>query len=376
MKPRERVAACIRHQEPDRPPIDLGGQSNTTLTRAAFDALMLSLGSTDTPGGVVSRAFQTVEAPEWLLQRFGVDLRSVKPGKPVVSGERTYPDGSYTDHWGVTFAPALGGTYYDVSRSPLRDAEYGDLDAYHPFDPSDRGISEGAEEKARQIADDTDFALVGNLTESQIFERAWHLRGFDQFLMDLHTDKKLSHKLLRIITDFQIQKTEGFLRKVGRWLSIVKVSDDLAGQLNPLVSPETYREMLKPYHREYFAHIRKLTDAQIALHCCGNLRPLLPDLMEAGVQIIHPFQACCEAMEPSGLKREFGSELIFWGGMDTQRFLPRASVQEVRAEARRIISLMSPGGGFIFAPSHNLQADVPPENVTAMYDEAQRAAPG
>jgi uroporphyrinogen decarboxylase len=324
---------------------------------------------------MMSRAFQTVEAPESWLERFGVDFRSVKPGKPRASGEKTFSDGSYTDYWGVTFAPALGGSYYDISSNPLRNALYGELDAYRPFDPADAGISDGAEEKARHIAENTEYALVGNLTESQIFERAWQLRGFDQFLMDLHLDKKLSHKLLRIVTDIQIQRADQFLQKVGRYLSIVKVSDDLAGQLNPLMSPQTYREMLKPYHKEYFAHIRKRTDAQIALHSCGNIRPLLPDIMDTGVQIIHPFQSCCDAMEPAGLKKDFGAHLVFWGGMDTQRFLPKASPGEVRVEARRIISLMSGNGGFIFAPSHNLQADVPVENIVAMYEEAQRPVP-
>jgi uroporphyrinogen decarboxylase len=376
MTPRQRVTACLLHQAPDRPPVDLGGQSNTSLTRAAFDALMQHWGSTDSPVETLSRAFQTVEVPESILERFGVDLRSVKPGKPRACDEHTFPDGSYSDCWGVTFAPALGGAYYDISVNPLRNAGYGDLDAYRPFDPADEGISDGAEEKARRVVERTEFALVGNLTESQIFERAWQLRGFDQFLMDLHLDKRFAHKLLRLVTDFQIRRIEPFLKKVGRYLSIVKISDDLAGQLAPLMSPGTYREMLKPYHAEYFEHIRTQTDAPIALHSCGNIRPLLPDLLDAGVQVIHPFQSCCDAMEPAGLKKEFGSHLVFWGGMDTQRFLPRASVDEVRAEARRIISLMSGNGGFIFAPSHNLQADVPPANVTAMYDEAQRVVAG
>jgi uroporphyrinogen decarboxylase len=314
--------------------------------------------------------------PESILERFGVDLRSVKTGKPRSSGECAFPDGSYRDCWGVTFAPALGGAYYDISANPLREANIDDLDAYHPFDPLDSGISEGAEDRARRIVEDTDYALVGNLTESQIFERAWQLRGFEQFLMDLHLDKRFAHKLLRLVTDFQIQRLDPFLRGVGKHLSIVKVSDDLAGQLMPLMSPETYREMLRPYHTEYFAHIRERTDAPLALHSCGNIRPLIPDLLDAGVQVIHPFQACCDAMEPSGLKREFGSRLVFWGGMDTQKFLPHATPEAVCAQVRRIIALMSGNGGFIFAPSHNLQGDVPPANIDAMYSEAQRTAVG
>lgn len=156
----------------------------------------------------------------------------------------------------------------------------------------------------------------------------------------------------------------------------MRISDDLAGQLSPLMSPETYREMLKPYHKELFQAIRKRTDARIALHSCGNVRSLLPDIIDIGVQVFHPFQHCCDAMEPAVLKREFGSDLIFWGGMDTQRFLPNATPEEVRAEVRRITAIMCGKGGFIFAPTHNLQGDVPPENVVVMYDEAQRVLCG
>jgi uroporphyrinogen decarboxylase len=376
MSPRERVAACLLHKETDRPPIDLGGQSNTSLTQAAFEALGRHWGSSEAPAGEMARHFQTVEVPESFLLRFGVDVRSVKPGKPRASSARSLPDGSYVDPWGVTFSPALGGTYYDISASPLRAAEYDQIDGYRPFDPSDPGISEGAGETARRVFETTGFALIGNLTETQIFERAWYARGFDQFLMDLHIDKKLAHGLLRRVTDIQIERVGRFLEKVGRYLSIVRISDDLAGQLSPLMSPETYREMLKPYHRELFQHIRKLTDARIALHSCGNVQPLLPDIIDTGVQVIHPFQHCCDAMDPAGLKREFGADLVFWGGMDTQKFLPRATPGEVRAEVRRITALMRGNGGFLFAPTHNLQGDVPAENVVAMYEEAQRVIAG
>jgi uroporphyrinogen decarboxylase len=376
MIPKERVSASLLHQATDRPPIDLGGQSNTSLTRAAFDALSAYLGSSEKPAGVMARHFQTVEVPEALLQRFGVDVRGVKPGKPHASAARTLPDGSFVDYWGVTFSPALGGTYYDISANPLREAEYDQLDEYQPFDPADPGISEGAEATARAVFEGTGFSLIGNLTESQIFERAWYARGFDQFLMELHIDKKFTHKLLRRVTDIQIQRVDRFLQKVGRYLSIVRISDDLAGQLSPLMSPETYREMLKPYHTEFFQAIRKRTNARIALHSCGNVRPLLPDIIDTGVEVLHPFQHCCDAMEPAALKREFGSDLVFWGGMDTQRFLPKAAPEEVRAEVRRITDIMCGKGGFIFAPTHNLQGDVPPENVVAMYEEAQKVRCG
>jgi len=371
MNSRERVALCLNHKSADRVPIDLGGQSNTSLTRGAFEALRRYRGESDVQAPIMAKHFQTIEVPEEYLRTFGVDVRGIKPGKPKQKSEKWLEDGSYIDHWGVTYSPAMGGAYYDITANPLRDAEYGDLEAYDYYDPLDEGISEGAHEKAKTLYETTEYAIVANLTEAQIFERAWYLRGLDSFLMDLCLDKRFAHRLLRMVTDIQKQRAEQFLRKTGEYLSIVKVSDDLAGQLSPIISPDMYREMIKPYHIEYFDHMRKFTDAPIALHCCGNIRPLLPDVIDTGVRILHPFQFSCGAMEPAALKTEFGKDIVFWGGMDTQKFLPQASAAEVKKEVRKIVSIMADGGGFIFSPTHNLQADIPPENIIAMYEEAQ-----
>ena len=131
-----------------------------------------------------------------------------------------------------------------------------------------------------------------------------------------------------------------------------------------------YREKIFPYHSEYFSYIKRHTGAKLALHCYGNVRPLLHDIIEAGVDIIHSVQQSCPAMGISGLKKDFGSEIVFWGGMDVQNFLPVASVEQVRKEVRRLIDTLGSGGGYIFGPSHNIQADVPPQNIEAMYEAA------
>jgi uroporphyrinogen decarboxylase len=370
MTGRERFLGAAEHRETDRVPVDLGGTSVTTLTSGAYRALTEYLGGGDAGGGsVIWKAFQNVSLPEEILKRFQVDFRSVTPGKPdnfrVVEEEDT----TWRDEWGITYRPSAGGLYSDIVRNPLADATSGDLDRYPWPDPDDPGRTRGLAERAKTLHGDTDHAVIGNMTGSQIFERAWYLRGFERFLMDLAADKKNAHALLRKVTDIQIRRTENFLRAVGPYIQVFKTSDDLSGQLRPLISPSLYREMIKPYHREYFDRVRRLTDARILLHCCGNVRPLIPDLIDAGADILHPVQFSCPDMEPAGLKADFGRDLVFWGGMDVQRVLPKLPEPAVRADARRIIDTLGRGGGFVFSPSHNIQADTPPENIIAMYEE-------
>jgi uroporphyrinogen decarboxylase len=165
---------------------------------------------------------------------------------------------------------------------------------------------------------------------------------------------------------------ENFLQEVGDKIHVFKTSDDMCGQLSPLISPAMYREMIQPYQNEYFEHIRKYTSAKILLHCCGNIRPILQDVIDAGIDAFHPFQYSCPDMEPAGLKRDFGDRLVFWGGMDVQQVLPKVTAGDIRHEARQIIDIMAAGGGYVFSPTHNVQPDTPAENIMAMYETAAK----
>jgi uroporphyrinogen decarboxylase len=373
MTPREIVAASINHREPERVPIDLGSISVTTMNRATLTALQHYLngeiaGTADAT--VMLKRFQNVDPPEDLLQRYRVDLRGIRPGKARKRKEEKAAESDYVDEWGIRYAPSGGGAYYDIVECPLAKVEIDEIEDHLPIDPADPGYTEGIREKAKQLFSETDFALVGNMTSAQIFERSWYLRGFERFLIDLSVNKQYAHKMLRILTDIQKERVKNFLTEVGEYIQIFKISDDLAGQTGPLVSPRMYREMILPYHKEYFSSIKKHTDAKLALHCCGNVRPLLRDIIDAGVDMIHSVQQSCPAMEISGLKRDFGGDIVFWGGMDVQNFLPVASVEQVREEVKRLIDTLGQGGGYIFGPSHNIQADVPPQNIEAMYEAA------
>ncbi|MHB1335517.1 MAG: uroporphyrinogen decarboxylase family protein [Candidatus Humimicrobiaceae bacterium] len=370
--PREIVIDSLNHKETYRVPVDLGGQSNSTLTLKALNNLNQYLNSTKEESSftLMAKHFQSVGVPENILLRYKIDFRSVNPGKPKNKKEVSSPDGSYLDDWGIKYSPSGRGLYFDISEYPLINYEEGSIDNFDWLDPDDEGWTAGLKDKVENYYFNTDFAIIGNMTSAQIFERCWNLRGFEPFLMDLYVNKSFAHKLLDKVTNIQIQRVKNFLKICGKYLSIFKISDDLCGQTAPFISPQSYTEMIMPYHKKYIEEIKKFTDAKVALHCCGNIRPLLPKLIEVGFDVVHPFQFSCPEMNPSVLKKEFGKDLVFWGGVDVQKFLPNATPKEVASEVKRIIDIMHIGGGYIFSPSHNIQADIPPKNLEAMYNTA------
>jgi uroporphyrinogen decarboxylase len=364
---RERVRRAVRRQEPDRVPLDLGTTTSTTMVNAAHDRLSRHLGLKG-EGCLISVMFQLVLVDEAILRQFQVDLRPVMGKGPSRSDGGYRPDGTFEDEFGIRYRRPPGGLYYDIIASPLKEATIKDLESYPFPDPLDPGRVAGVEAEARELHENTDYAVVGTPGGPvNIFELAWYLRGLDQMLMDLLVDKPFVHALLRKVTDLQKAKYGEFLRKCGKYLDIVRIGDDMGTQQQPFFSPALYREMIKPYHQEYFSFIKEHTDASLMLHSCGNVYPLIPDLIEAGVDILNPIQVSAKDMDPQRLKQEFGDRLTFSGAIDTQHVLPHGSPHEVEEEVRRRIQELGPGGGYMIASVHNIQPDVPPENVVAMF---------
>jgi len=367
LTPRERVRRAISRQEPDRVPLDLGTTTSTTMVDGAHERLKQHMGIAG-ERRLISVMFQLVWVEEAILREFQIDLRPVMGKGPSRSRGGFGPDGTFVDEWGVTFRRPPGGLYYDIISSPLREATLKDLEFYPFPDPLDPGRLAGVEEDAKTLHENTDYAVVGSAGgPTNIFELSWYLRGLDQFLIDLVADKPFAHALLRRVTDLQKAKYGEFLKKTGRYLDIVRAGDDMGTQSQPLLSPALYREMIKPYHVEFFSSIKERTDAALMFHSCGNVYPLIPDLMEAGVDILNPIQVSAKEMEPERLKREFGDRLAFSGAIDTQRVLPYGTPEEVEGEVRQRIQELGPGGGYVIASVHNIQPDVPPENVMAMF---------
>jgi uroporphyrinogen decarboxylase len=255
-------------------------------------------------------------------------------------------------------------------KHPLADAEVEDLKHYDWPDMRDSGYTEGLAARARTMREQTDYALVTRIWGS-MFERAWYLRGFENFLRDLVTDERFVNALLDKLLELNMELFDEYLGAVGPYVDVVPCGDDLGTQLGPLISPTLYRTYLKPRQRELFRFVKQRTKARLFFHTCGGVYPFIPELIEVGVDILNPVQVSAAGMDTERLKAEFGDRLCFWGGVDTQHVLPFGTPGDVRQEARRRIRDLGQGGGYVLGAVHNIQTGVPAANIVAMYEAAE-----
>jgi uroporphyrinogen decarboxylase len=263
--------------------------------------------------------------------------------------------------------------YFEIAEHPLKGAErLDDLESYPWPNPHEFLILKGLRDRARYIREHTDYALVGTVGGGNIFEQSWYLRGLSEILMDLMINKEFAHALFSKLLDIRKKTIKLYLTEVGEYLDIFQVGDDLATQNGLMLSPALYREMIKPYQAELFRFIKELTKAKLYYHSCGALIPLIDDLIEIGVEALNPVQVSAEGMNTADLKRRYGKQISFWGAIDSQGVLPFGTTGEVEEEVRKRIRDLAPGGGYILAGVHNLQPDIPPENIVCMYDSGAK----
>ena len=358
----------LHHVEPDRVPIDFGGPMSTAEVEG-YKPLKRLLGIED-PVTVFTRAHAKPE--EVVLQRFEVDTRYVYSGFPEQWNPDKYPDRSYDDVWGVTFKMPKGSYYYDPVSFPLQEAKIQELESYPWPSSFDKDTVNWWKRQAAQLSKENKYAVIGDAIGWGIFEQAWALRGLSRFLIDMYKDRAFAEALLDKVLETQLQRFEAYLGAIGTSIDVVVTSDDLGMQTAPMMSPDLYRKIVKPRHRRLYRAIKAQTNAKLFLHTCGAVRPFIPDFIDLGIDILNPIQVAAANMDDTAsLKREFGKDIVFWGGAcDSQKVLPFGSPEEVRAEVRRRIDDLAPGGGFVFAPIHNIQPGVPPENIVALYEAA------
>jgi uroporphyrinogen decarboxylase len=370
LTPRERVQCAMNHEEPDRVPFFLGTSSPTTMLGPAYDRFKAHLGIRRETR-LFSKAFQYAELDEDILQRFGSDGRPIYAKAGPATLRREVSESVLIDDWGITWERKPSSLYYEIAKCPLRGASIDDLEKYPWPDLAHPSRFVGLADEARRLHDETPYAVVA-LGYMQLFDMGMLLRGLDQWMLDLAGDPEFAHALLRKVTDMMTASARSYLAEVGPYIDLITISDDLGTQKGPMISPKMYREMIKPYHAELISAIKEKHNVKTFFHSCGDVYRLIPDLIEVGVDVLNPVQVSAgEMADTVRLKREYGGKLTFCGGIDTRWVMPCGTTDDVRAEVRRRITDLAPGGGYIAATVHCIQPDVPPENVVAMCEEVR-----
>ena len=378
MNSRERVITALRHEVPDRIPFDLGSTFVTGITKNAYVRLAEYLGENAGDVELCDVVQQLAVVSESVLERLEVDVRGVVPNivrkGPAI--EQVEGDERFMDEWGVTWKKPESGPYFDIVRSPLSgDISEKTIDGFAWPDASDPALFVGLAERSKEYYQRGYAVILENICAG-VFEMCCRMRGAEQFYMDLAMNPKLASRLMDKFVELKIAYYEKAAAVLGEYVQLVREVDDMAGQESLLISPEMYRELIKPRHRQLFDAQRKFFSKPfyIFFHSDGAIYDIIPDFLEIGVDVLNPVQLTAKGMDAANLKNEYGKDLTFWGGgVDTQNVLPRGTPEQVEADVTERIEQLSPGGGFVFGTVHNVQDDVPAENLAAMI-EAFRGA--
>ncbi|HPO51576.1 MAG TPA: uroporphyrinogen decarboxylase family protein [bacterium] len=393
MTPRERILNAIRHQPVDKIPVDLGGMDSTGITAVAYNKLKKFLGITSGKTKVYDPYQQLAIVEQEILNIIGADVLPVFP-EPGRWKSAKLPDGSLCEipaRWNPLQLEdgsehVLDGNgkviakrpencwYFEVVDFPLAQAQsIRDIesrrDIFENFDWPffvDETI-EDLGKKAKHLYETTDYALMGNFAV-HVFMGAQLLRGFEQFMMDLVLQPEIAECIFDHLVNAYIERFKKYRKHVCDYVQIVNVNDDLGTQQGLQISPVMYRKLVKPYQKKLYQFIKE-SNVFLFLHSDGSIYDIIPDLIEIGVDIINPVQFTAENMQLEKLKKEFGKYITFWGGgCDTQHILPYAEMQQVKTHVQQCVKILSQGSGFVFCQIHNIQPDVPPENIMAMYE--------
>jgi uroporphyrinogen decarboxylase len=406
MTSRERVLASVRHQEPDCVPVDMGSTPSSGISAIAYHNLKEHLGITEGHTRVYDVVQQLAQPEDMILDRFGIDAvdigrtfnthdadwadfmlpQGVKVQFPAWFKPTQQPDGSWD-----AFAPdgdriatmPIGASFFDQTYFPYLDGYPDNYDnlaqempkilwaglVHSPWDHADEAdFWQQLRERAIALRETSDRALVV-VAGCNLFEWGTFLRRMDNFLMDLVLEQDNVERLLDALMEMHLATLENVCNAVGDVVDILRFGDDLGMDSGPFMAPATYRKLFKPRHKILCDYVKEHSQMHTFLHSCGSIYKLLPDLIDAGYDIINPVQTNSRDMDPRRLKEEFGADITFWGGgCDTRHVLNRATPAEVKNHVTEMLEIFSPGGGFVFNTVHNILPDVPPANIVAMFE--------
>jgi uroporphyrinogen decarboxylase len=404
MTSRERVLTALDHRQPDRVPIDFSGHRSSGINAIAYARLRDYLGLPGRPIRVYDIIQQMAVVDEDVLQRFGID--TIELGRAFALEDKFWhdwilPDGTpcqipiwlkperdgerwiiRSDSGRIIAHMPDGALFFEQTYYPFVQGEADHTKIEQSFDESmwtaiaspPGPIVSGPDgdqiliESAQHLRVSTDRAILG-LFGGNLLEIGQFLYRNDNFFLILAGEPDRAHDFLERLVSIHLRKLEAYLRKVGPYIDVIVFGDDLGMQSGPQMSPAMYREFFKSRHARLWKRAKELAPVKVMLHCCGGVRELLPDLIDAGLDAINPVQISCRGMEANGLKRDFGDRITFWGGgCDTREVLGRGTPRAIKDHVREQVRALHRGGGFVFQQVHNILADVPPQNIVAMFD--------
>ncbi len=405
MTSRERILASINHKEPDRIARDLGATPSSGISAIAYNRLIKHIGLPCEPAKIYDVVQQLAQIDQPVIDRFGIDVLDIgrvfntKPEDwnsfPLPDGSmgqvpawfkpQQQPDGSWTVFKNGKMIARMpkGATFFDGTYVPYPDAlpeSYDDLDeqmsmilwsalVHSPWDHmDDPNFWQELRRRTIELRNTTDKALMV-VCGCNLFEWGTFLRRIDNFLCDLMTDPDEVELLMDQLLERHLKTLENVCKYLGDVVDILRFGDDLGMDTGPFMQPSIYRKIFKPRHAILNDYVHKHSNMKTFLHSCGSIYKVMPDLIEAGYDIINPVQISAHEMEPDRLKKEFGNDIVFWGGgCDTRNVLNHGTPQQVKEHVKKLLDIFSPGGGFVFNTVHNIMPDVPPENIVAMFD--------
>lgn len=367
MTPRERFRKAINHEQPDRVPVDVGQDFHNGIHEVAYANLLKLLGETDEIQ-LYDRMQHLAVVKESVLNRLRADTRYVFANAPAGFEPTVAADGSWADEWGIQRKTC--GYYDEVCYHPLAGADLAAVRNYRFPDPSDKSQFVGLRERSQHRKETTDYALIGG-SPATLFYLTSELMGFEEYLEKLLTDRPVIEALVDRMLEFWLEFFAGYLDAIGDQVEMIWMGDDWGMQPGPIMQPKLFREIFAPRYRQFCSFVKKRAPVKIALHSCGAICWALEDFAGAGIDVVHPLQGdACGMEDPEMLKRRFGKQLAFYSNLCNQTTLPHGTPDQVREDVIRKLRALSPGGGYIMSGGHNIQADVPPENILALFDTA------
>jgi uroporphyrinogen decarboxylase len=380
MNSRERVNKTFRHKEPDKVPLDLGGNQSSIHIKA-YKRLLEFLDIEDKNIKFADFVQQIADPCEEVLRRFNTDIRYVRPKGGMIRIDEIEPqyEGKYVgvyDQFGVFWGNDAEKSideilYYDPVIHPLADFKtVQEINEFDWPDGTDKTPFMGLRERAKNLFENTEYALSAH-PSGCVYEYTTFLFGFTKALRYLRTKPELIEAAMQNLLIYWIDYNTTFLNDVGEFIDIISINGDLAEQAGPIMNLQIYEKMIKPIELKLSQRVHELAHGWINYHCCGSIPLFIPHFSEIGYDAVNPVQISAYDMEPCSLKKRFGEQITFWGALcNSQKTLPFGTIAQIKEEVKYNMKCLKPGGGFVASNVHNITAEVPPENIVAMFDAA------